>query len=138
MNGSREGETLIRTAWQAKTWLYIGACLPAFERGPGACDRLFDGSFAGLPAGSTSLERMITIRHRAKLSKGDEMAALQKADEKLNLKQRKGLVRRLWSSNPGLDVVHRNAAGIDVGHEEHYVAIAPTQDELPVRRCRYS
>lgn len=62
------------------------------------------------------------------------MAALQKADEKLNRKQRKELVRRLWSSNPGLDVVHRNAAGIDVGHEEHYVAIAPTEDELPVQR----
>jgi transposase len=44
------------------------------------------------------------------------------------------LVRRLWSSNPGLDVVHRNAAGIDVGNEEHYVAIAPTQDEVPVQR----
>ncbi|MCU1223504.1 MAG: hypothetical protein JWQ42_1597 [Edaphobacter sp.] len=54
------------------------------------------------------------------------MAALQKADEKLNRQQRKDLVRRLWSSNPGLDVVHRNAAGIDVGNEEHYVAIAPT------------
>src|SRR6202048_1491431 len=77
---------------------------------------------------------MITIRHRAKLSKGGEMAALQKADEKLNRQQRKDLVRRLWSSNPGLDVVHRNAAGIDVGNEEHYVAIAPTQDEVPVQR----
>jgi transposase len=77
---------------------------------------------------------MITFRHRAKLSKGGEMAALQKADEKLNRQQRKELVRRLWSSNPGLDVVHRNAAGIDVGNEEHYVAIAPTQDEVPVQR----
>jgi hypothetical protein len=62
------------------------------------------------------------------------MTALQKADKKVSRQQRKGLVRRLWSSNPGLDVVHRNAAGIDVGHEEHYVAIAPTQDELPVQR----
>ena len=62
------------------------------------------------------------------------MAALQKANEKLNRQQRKDLVRRLWSSNPGLDVVHRNAAGIDVGNEEHYVAIAPTQDEVPVQR----
>ena len=62
------------------------------------------------------------------------MAALQKANEKLNRQQRKELVRRLWSSNPGLDVVHRNAAGIDVGNEEHYVAIAPTQDEVPVQR----
>jgi transposase len=62
------------------------------------------------------------------------MAAWQKVDEKLNRQQRKELVRRLWSSNPGLDVVHRNAAGIDVGNEEHYVAIAPTQDEVPVQR----
>src|ERR1700732_3122259 len=77
---------------------------------------------------------MITIRHRAKLSKGGEMAALKKAHEKLNRQQRKELVRRLWSSNPGLDVVHRNAAGIDVGNEEHYVAITPTQDEVPVQR----
>jgi hypothetical protein len=77
---------------------------------------------------------MITFRHRAKLSKGGDMAAWQKANEKLNRQQRKELVRRLWSSNPGLDVVHRNAAGIDVGNEEHYVAIAPTQDEVPVQR----
>jgi hypothetical protein len=77
---------------------------------------------------------MIKIRHRAKLSKGDEMAALQKSDKKLNRQQGKELVRRLWSSSPGLDVVHRNAAGIDVGNEEHYVAIAATQDEVPVQR----
>jgi hypothetical protein len=32
------------------------------------------------------------------------------------------------------DVVHRHAAGIDVGNEEHYVAIAPHQDEMPVQR----
>jgi transposase len=59
---------------------------------------------------------------------------LQKSDKKLNRQQRKELVRRLWSSSPGLDVVHRNAAGIDVGNEEHYVAIAATQDEVPVQR----
>jgi len=61
------------------------------------------------------------------------MAAWQKANEKLNRQQWKDLVRRLWSCNPGLDVVHRNAARIDVGNEEHYVAIAPTQDEVPVQ-----
>ena len=61
------------------------------------------------------------------------MAASQNADKQLNRQQRKELVRRLWSRNPGLDVVHRNAAGIDVGNEDHYVAIAPTQDEVPVQ-----
>jgi transposase len=76
---------------------------------------------------------MITNRHRAKLSKGDKMTALQQSNKKLSRQQRKDFVRRLWCSNPGLDVVHRNAAGIDVGSEEHYVAIAPSQDEEPVQ-----
>ena len=65
----------------------------------------------------TSLERMIVIRHRAKLSK--ERTALQKSDQYVNRKQRKELARRLRSDNPGLEVVHRHAAGIDVGNEEH-------------------
>lgn len=82
----------------------------------------------------TSLERMIEIRHRAKLSEGDNMAALQNPDKHLNRKQRKELVRRLQSHDPGLEVVHRHAAGIDVGNQEHYVAIAPRQDEMPVQR----
>lgn len=34
----------------------------------------------------------------------------------------------------GLEVVHPKAAGIDVGNEEHYVAVPPHMDEEPVRR----
>lgn len=34
----------------------------------------------------------------------------------------------------GLEVVHPKAAGIDVGNEEHYVAIPPSLDDDPVRR----
>jgi hypothetical protein len=30
-----KSETLVRTAWQARTWLHIGAFLPAFKRGSG-------------------------------------------------------------------------------------------------------
>src|SRR2546425_6612580 len=52
---------------------------------------------------------------------------------KLNRKQRKELGRRLYSDNPGLEVVHPNAAGIDVGNESHYVAVAPGCDPEPVR-----
>ena len=33
-----------------------------------------------------------------------------------------------------LEVVHRDAAGIDVGNAEHYVAIAADRDEEPVRK----
>jgi transposase len=34
----------------------------------------------------------------------------------------------------GLSVVHPKAAGIDIGNEEHYVAIPPSMDPEPVRR----
>lgn len=50
-----------------------------------------------------------------------------------NRQQRKELSRQLTSSNPGLDVVHRDAAGIDIGSREHYVAVGPDRDAQPVR-----
>jgi hypothetical protein len=53
---------------------------------------------------------------------------------RLNRKQRKDLARHLQSTNPGLDVVHPNAAGIDVGNSTHYVAVRPDRDPEPVRR----
>jgi hypothetical protein len=53
---------------------------------------------------------------------------------KMNRKHRKELGRRLQSANPGLEVVHPRAAGIDVGNGAHYVAVRPEQDAGPVRR----
>jgi transposase len=50
-----------------------------------------------------------------------------------NRKQRKDLQRRLYSENPGLDVVHPNAAGIDIGNESHFVAVPPAKDAEAVR-----
>jgi hypothetical protein len=50
-----------------------------------------------------------------------------------NRKQRKDLQRRMHSENPGLDVVHANAAGIDIGNESHFVAVPPGRDAEPVR-----
>jgi len=52
---------------------------------------------------------------------------------RLNRKQRRELQRRLYSDDPGLEVVHRNAAGIDVGNASHYVAVPPGRDPEPVR-----
>jgi len=52
---------------------------------------------------------------------------------RMNRKQRKELARRLYSEDPGLEVVHRNAAGIDVGNESHFVAVAPGWDAQPVQ-----
>src|ERR1700694_2723564 len=53
---------------------------------------------------------------------------------RLNRKQRRELTRRLRSADPGLDVIHPNAAGIDVGNSAHYVAVRPDRDPQPVRR----
>lgn len=51
-----------------------------------------------------------------------------------NRKERKDWARRLRSEDPGLEVVHPHAAGIDVGNSAHYVAVRPDRDPEPVRR----
>lgn len=51
-----------------------------------------------------------------------------------NRKERKEWARRLRSEDPGLEVVHPHAAGIDVGNSAHYVAVRPDRDPEPVRR----
>jgi len=51
-----------------------------------------------------------------------------------NRKERKEWARRLQSEDPGLEVVHPHAAGIDVGNSAHYVAVRPDRDTEPVRR----
>jgi len=52
---------------------------------------------------------------------------------RLNRQQRKELARKLTAEHPGLEIVNRNVAGIDVGNESHYVAVAPDCDPQPVR-----
>ncbi len=51
-----------------------------------------------------------------------------------NRKERKEWARRLQSQDPGLQVLHPHAAGIDVGNSFHYVAVRPDRDEEPVRK----
>jgi len=57
-------------------------------------------------------------------------------DKKLrwNRKERKDWARRLQAEDPGLEIVHPHAAGIDVGNGMHYVAVRPDRDPQPVRR----
>ena len=50
---------------------------------------------------------------------------------RLNRKQRKELARRLQAADPGLTIVHPDAAGIDVGNSTHYVAVRPDRDPTP-------
>ena len=52
----------------------------------------------------------------------------------MNRKQRRELQRKIQSQDLSLEVVHPDAAGIDVGNEVHYVAVPPNRSSEPVRR----
>jgi transposase len=56
------------------------------------------------------------------------------SEGRIDKNQRRKLGRQIWTDNPGLDVVHPDAAGIDVGNSEHYVAIASEKSTEPVQR----
>src|SRR5438132_92636 len=53
---------------------------------------------------------------------------------KMNRKQRREMTRKIQSEDLSLEVVHPDAAGIDIGNESHYVAVPSTRDSQPVRR----
>src|SRR5246127_1203704 len=52
----------------------------------------------------------------------------------MNRKQRREVMRKLQSEDLSLEVIHPDAAGIDIGNESHYVAVPPNRDSQPVRR----
>jgi len=52
---------------------------------------------------------------------------------KMNRKQRRELRRKMQSEEISLEVVHPDAAGIDIGNELHYVAVPPNRDSESVR-----
>src|SRR6516164_3829169 len=54
--------------------------------------------------------------------------------KKMNRKQRRELTRKIQCQDLSLEVVHPDAAGIDIGNESHYVAVPTTRDSQPVRR----
>ena len=51
----------------------------------------------------------------------------------MNRKQRRELARKLAAGDPGLMIENRNAGGIDVGNESHFVAVPPDRDAEPIR-----
>jgi transposase len=53
--------------------------------------------------------------------------------EEMNRKQRREMMRQMQSEDLSLEVVHPQAAGIDIGNESHYVAVPPSRDPQPVR-----
>lgn len=52
----------------------------------------------------------------------------------MNRKQRRDMMRKIQSADLRLEVVHPDAAGIDIGNESHYVAVPPSRDSQAVRR----
>lgn len=62
-----------------------------------------------------------------------DKAISTKPGERLPRQERKKLGRQIWSEHPGLEIVHPDAAGIDIGGSEHYVAVDPRRDDQPVR-----
>ena len=52
----------------------------------------------------------------------------------MNRKQRLETMRKIQSEDLSLEMVHPDAAGIDIGNETHYVAVPPRRDSQRVRR----
>jgi len=55
---------------------------------------------------------------------------------RMNRKQRRDLERKIQSAELTLQLVHPDAAGIDIGNESHYVAVPPDRGSQPVRHFR--
>src|SRR6266478_5631810 len=60
--------------------------------------------------------------------------AMQGRWQEMKRRQRRETMRKIQSEDLSLEVIHRNAAGIDIGNESHYVAVPPSRDSQPVRR----
>lgn len=60
--------------------------------------------------------------------------ATHKPWNQMNRKQRREMQRKIQSADLSLEVVHADAAGIDIGNEVHYVAVPPDRSNEPVRR----
>ena len=54
--------------------------------------------------------------------------------QEMNRKQRRELTRQMQSGDLRLEVVHPDAAGIDIGNESHYVAVPPSRANQSVRQ----
>lgn len=59
--------------------------------------------------------------------------SLDGGSERRTRKETKRLGRQMRSEQPGLQIVHPDAAGIDIGSRIHYVAVSPDRDTEPVR-----
>jgi hypothetical protein len=47
----------------------------------------------------------------------------------MNRKQKRETMRKVQSQDLSLEVIHPDAAGIDIGNESHYMAVPPDRDD---------
>ena len=71
-------------------------------------------------------------RDKNQNQKASSNPTLRKWNE-MNRKQRREMMRKMQSQDLSLEVVHPDAAGIDIGNASHYVAVPPSRDPQPVR-----
>jgi transposase len=63
-----------------------------------------------------------------------EQSTFERLNNKnLNRKDRRELHRKILSDEPGLEILHADAAGIDIGSRSHFVSVPPGRDPEPVR-----
>lgn len=58
----------------------------------------------------------------------------KKGWQQMSRKERQEWTRRIQAGDLSLDIIHPDAAGIDIGNETHYVAVPSNRDAEPVRR----
>jgi transposase len=56
-----------------------------------------------------------------------------KRGERISRRDRRQVEARLRREDPGLEIVHTNVAGVDVGSKSHFVAVDPRVSDRPVR-----
>lgn len=74
---------------------------------------------------------------RAKQKEPAQKASSQSTQlnwRQMNRRQRRETIRKIQSEDLSLEVVHPDAAGIDIGNASHYVAVSPDRASQPVRR----
>jgi transposase len=62
-----------------------------------------------------------------------KVSTFQRLHHQMNRQQREEWERKFASEDPSLEIVHPDAAGIDIGKESHFVSVPAGRDPHPVR-----
>src|SRR5262249_59264601 len=101
-----------------------GRC-PEKENGPTPLGRL--SSFR--QPGRARLNSTLKVSMKSKPQEKNERATNHPEHHhwhEMNRKQRREMMRKMQSEDLSLEVIHPDAAGIDIGNESHYAAVPPS------------